>query len=121
MQNRNRLTATRNKLVDPPPGGSRLEANFSPTLNKRKAKAAPAGAAEGKGARPSLWLPKLLAAEGKGAPHSGRVHPSLWLPEFLRPGKAQNAGATESVLLWSTRKLEPHSTQGPLHIEQPGA
>ena len=98
MQNRNRLTATRNKLVDPPPGGSRLEANFSPTLNKRKVQAAPAGAAEGKGARPSLWL-----------------------PELLRPGKAQNAGATESVLLWSTRKLEPHSTQGPLHIEQPGA
>ena len=29
MQNRNRLTATRNKLVDPPPGGSRLEASSS--------------------------------------------------------------------------------------------
>ena len=55
-------------------------------------------------------------AEGKG-----RVHlSSPWLPEPLRPGKAQNAGATESELLWSTRKLEPHSMQGPLHIEQPG-
>ena len=98
MQNRNRLTATRNKLVDPPPGGSLLEANFSPTLNKRKPQVAPSGAVEGKGVRPSLWLPKPLAAEGKGAPHSGRVHPRLWLPELLRPGKAQNAGATESGL-----------------------
>ena len=61
------------------------------------------------------------AAEGKGAPHLGRGRPSLWLPEPLRPGKTQHAGATESALLWRTRKLEPHSTQGPLHIEQPGA
>ena len=61
------------------------------------------------------------AAEGKGAPHLGKERPSLCLPEPLRPGKAQNAGATESALLWSTRKLEPHSTQGPLHTEQPGA
>ena len=68
-----------------------------------------------------LWLPELLTTEGKGAPHPGRVRPSLWLPERLRLGKAQNAGATESMLLWSTRKLDPHSTQGPLHIEQPGA
>ena len=36
-------------------------------------------------------------------------------------GKAQNAGPTESALLWSTRKLEPHAMQGPLHIEQPEA
>ena len=84
-------------------------------------------ATEGKGTphpgrvRPSLWLPEPLAAEGKGVPHPGRELPSLWLPEPLRPGKAQNAGTTQSVLLWSTRKLEPHSTQGPLHIEQPGA
>ena len=127
MQNRNRLTATRNKLVDPPPGGSRLEANFSPTLNKCKPQVVPAGAVEGKGAphpgrvHPSLWLPEPLAAEGKGTQHLGRGHPSLWLPEPLSPGKAQNAGATESALLLSTQKLEPHSTQGPLHIEQPGA
>ena len=60
-------------------------------------------------------------AEGKGTPHLARGRPSPWLPELLRPGKAQNAGATESALLWSTRKLELHSTQGPLHIEQPGA
>ena len=77
-------------------------------------------AAQGRG-HPSLWLPGPLATEGKGAPHPGRGRPSLWLPELLRPGKAQNAGATESALLWSTRKLEPHSTQGTLHIEQPGA
>ena len=83
--------------------------------------------AEGKGApqpergRPSLWLPGPLAAERKGALHPGRGRPSLWLPEPLRPGKTQNAGATESALLWRTRKLEPHSMQGPLHIEQPGA
>ena len=61
------------------------------------------------------------AAEGKGAPRPGRVCPSPWLPEPLRPGKAQNAGATESTLLWSTGKLELHSMQGPLHIEQPEA
>ena len=39
------------------------------------------------------------AVEGRGAPHPGRVRPSLWLPELLRPGKAQNAGATEPTLL----------------------
>ena len=108
MQNRNRLTATRNKLVDPPPGGSRLEANFSPTLNKRRPQVARDGTVEGKDAlhparvRLNFWLPEPPAAEGKGAPHLGRVHPSLWLPEPLRPRKAQNAGATESMLLWST-------------------
>ena len=116
-------------------------------IDKEQARA---GASEGKGAlhpgrvRSSLWLPEPLAMEGKGAPHPGRVCPSLWLPgplavkgkgaqylrrvcpspwlpEPLRPGKAQNAGATKSTLLWSTCKLEPHSMQGPLHIEQPGA
>ena len=51
----------------------------------------------------------------------GRTRASLWLPEPLRPGKTQHAGATESALLWRTRKLEPHSTRGPVHIEQPGA
>ena len=60
-------------------------------------------------------------AEGKGTPHLARGRPSPWLSELLRPGKAQNAGATEAALVWSTRKLELHSTQGPLHIEQPGA
>ena len=73
-----------------------MEANSSPTMNKRKPQAACAG-----------------AAEGKGAPHPGRGRPSLWLPGPLRPGKAQNAGATESMLLWRTRKVELHSTQGP--------
>ena len=66
-----------------------------------------------------LWLGP---GRGEGAPHLGRAHlSSSWLHELLRPGKAQNGGATESVLLWSTRKLEPHATQGMLHIEQPGA
>ena len=64
-----------------------------------------------------IWLPELLTVEGKGALHLGRVCPSLWLPEPLRSGKAQNAGATESPLLWSTQKLEPHATQGLIHIE----
>ena len=36
-------------------------------------------------------------------------------------GKAQNVGPTESALLWNTQKLELHTTQGPLHIEQTGA
>ena len=61
------------------------------------------------------------AAEGKGAPRPGRGRPSPRLPGALRPGKTQHAGATESALLWRTWKLEPHSAQGPLHIEQPGA
>ena len=61
-------------------------------------------------------------AEGRRRTHSGRVRPSSsWLPELLWPGKAQNTGATESVLLWSTQKLELHAKQGMLHIEQPGA
>ena len=97
------------------------------TQPQRSEPAARAGAAEGKGAphlgrgRPSLWLPELLAARGKGAPHPGRVRPSPWLSELLRLGKTQHAGATESTLLWSTRNLELHSTQGLPHIEQPGA
>ena len=49
--------------------------------------------------------------------HLGRMRSSSsWLPELLRPGKAQNAGPTESALLWSNRKLEPHTTQGRLPI-----
>ena len=39
------------------------------------------------------------AVEGKSALHPGRIRTSLWLPEPLRPGKAQNAGATEFALL----------------------
>ena len=66
---------------------------------------------------PNLWLPGPLAMEGKGAPRLGRGRLSLWLPELLRLWKTQNAGAT-SALLWRTRKLELHSMQGPLHIEQ---
>ena len=59
---------------------------------------------------------------GEGTPHWGRVRPSSsWLPELLRPGKAQNTGATESTLLWNTRKLESDAMQGTLHIEQLGA
>ena len=37
--------------------------------------------------------------------HLGRVHsPSTWSPEL---GRAQNAGPTKYVLLWSTREPEP--------------
>ena len=69
---------------------------------------------------------KPLAAQaarrgGKRRARPGRARPSLRLPEPLRPGKTQHAGATESALLWRTRKRELHSKQGPLHIEQPGA
>ena len=64
---------------------------------------------------------RALGPRREKARRAGERAPSLWLPEPLRPGKAQHAGATESALLWRTQKLEPHSTQGPLHIEQPGA
>ena len=76
----------------------------------------------------SHWHPtsarrnRLGPRRGKGAPPPGRMLPSSpWLPKPLRPGKTQNAGATKSTLLWSTRKLEPHAMQGPFPIEQPGA
>ena len=58
---------------------------------------------------------------GEKAHRTGESARQARLPELLRPGKAQNAGPTKSALLWRTRKLEPHATQGPLHIEQPGA
>ena len=65
---------------------------------------------------------RLGLHRGEGAPHPGRVHlSSSWLPELLGPGKAQNAGASESMLLWSTLKRELHAVQGTLHIEQLGA
>ena len=109
----------------PPPPTLKTGPRFLSKDILRPDSAARTGAAEGKGAphpgkvRPSLWLPEPLAAEGKGTPHPGRGRPGLWLPEPLRPGKTQNAGASESALLWSTRKLELPSTQGPLHTEQP--
>ena len=53
--------------------------------------------------------------------HGESVPVKLLAAELLGQGKAQNAGPTESALLWNTRKLEPHAMQGPLHIEQPGA
>ena len=60
---------------------------------------------------------RLGPRRGLGAPHPGRVRPSSsWLPELLRQGKAQNAGPTESALLWRNGKLELHATQGPLPI-----
>ena len=96
------------------------------TQLQRSQLAACAVAAEGKGAphpervHPSLRLPEPLAAEGKSTRTWGEC-PSPWLPELLRQGKAQSAGATESALLWSSPKLVLHSTQGPPHIEQPGA
>ena len=68
------------------PGGSQLEADSSEQMQ----------------AAGTLPAARAGAAEGKGALHLGRVRPSLWLPEPLRPGKAQNAGATESALSWST-------------------
>ena len=41
---------------------------------------------------------RLGTRRGEGALHQGRVRPSSsWLPELLRPGKAQNAGATKSA------------------------
>ena len=36
-------------------------------------------------------------------------------------GEGTKRRLSESVLLWRTRKLEPHATQGPLHVKQPGA
>ena len=59
--------------------------------------------------------PKPLAARaahrgGKRRTTPGRGHPSLWLLEPLRPVKSQNAGATESALLWSAQNLDLHST-----------
>ena len=94
-----------------------LRPDWRCVLGPRREKARPT-----RGERAPKPLAAWAARRGgirRAAP--GRVRPSLWLPEPPRPGKAQNAGATESALLWSTRKLEPHSTQGPLHIEQPGA
>ena len=54
---------------------------------------------------------KAGAAEGRRLMHLGRVLlSSSWLPELLGPGKAQNAGAVESTLLWNTGGLEVRST-----------
>ena len=52
-------------------------------------------------------------AEGRSAPHPGRVRPSSsWLPELLGPGKAQNAGATDLRFCgipenWNARNAGP--------------
>ena len=51
---------------------------------------------QGAGTRPGR------AGTGAGAAEGRRRPSSSWLPELLRPGKAQNAGPTEPVLLWST-------------------
>ena len=59
-------------------------------------------------------------AEGRRPLHWGRVRSSSWLPELFGPGKAQNPGPTESVLLWSTRKPEPEQL-GPGKSTQLGA
>ena len=49
---------------------------------------------------------RLGPRRGEGALHPGRVRSSSsWLPELLWPGKAQNAGPTESVFLWNTKNL----------------
>ena len=62
-------------------------------------------------------LPNPPRADAKklfpGALRPGRGRASLWLPGPLRPGKTHHAGATESALLWSTRKLELQAMQGP--------
>ena len=56
----------------------------------------------------------------EGAPHGESAPVKLLAACATQTGKAQNAGAAESVLLWSGG-LEPRAAQGPLHIEQPGA
>ena len=49
---------------------------------------------------------KLGPWRGEGALHLARVcSSSSWLPELLRPGKAQNAGPTESVFCGMPRNL----------------
>ena len=60
---------------------------------------------------------------GEKAPHTWgeRGHQAPGCLICSGRGRHINAGATESALLWRTRKLEPHATQGVLHIEQPGA
>ena len=71
------------------------------------------------------WRRRKLEAgtsEGRRCAAPGESAPVKLLAAWAaQAGKAQNAGATESALLWSTRKLEPQAMQGTLHIEQPGA
>ena len=60
----------------------------------------------------SHWTPRNQVS-GSGevircTAHLGRVHPpNTWWHELLGPGRAQNAGPTESVPLWSTREPKP--------------
>ena len=83
------------------PGGSRLETRTDTRCTR------PAGAETEAG-----------TTEGIRCTTSGENGPQL--RELFEPGKAQNAGPTESAFLWSTQKLEPHATQGLFPIEQPG-
>ena len=79
--------------------------------------AAQAFAAEGKGAphpgrvRASLWLPEPLTAEGKGAPRPGRGRPSLWPPGPLTGGKRHTAPGRTRTSLWLPEPLRPGKTQ----------
>ena len=111
-QTANRLPVSNQRLPEildgrHPLGGSRLEAS-----SREQTQGTPdwrteteAGTMEG----------IRRTAPGESAP----VKPlAAWA---ARQGKAQNAGPTESALWWNIRKLEPHATQGWLHIEQPGA
>ena len=92
-----------------PPGGSRLEAS-----SWEQTQATRTGLAHGE--------TEAGTAEGIRCTAPGESAPVKLLAAWAaQPGKAQNAGPTESALLWRTRKLEPHATQVPLHIEQPGA
>ena len=94
----NRLPASNQRLPEildgrHPPGGSQLESS-SPELTQ--------GA-------PDRCVQKLRLGpwRGDGTLHPGRVRSSSsWLPELLQPGKAQNAGPTESASLWRTQKPE---------------
>ena len=58
-------------------------------------------------------------AAGEKARRTQESAPVKLLAAWAAPaGKAQNAGATKSALLWNTRKLEPRAAQGRLPIEQ---
>ena len=63
----------------------------------------------------------LGTRRGEGARTGESAPVKLLAARAARTGKAQNASAAESALLWSTRGLEPRAAQGPLRIEQPGA
>ena len=57
--------------------------------------------------RPACLETEAGTLEGIRRTAPGRVRSSSsWLPELLQPGKAQNAGPAEFVLLWSTQNPE---------------